>query len=186
MKKGLFAIAGMFLLFSCNEAATDSVKTGDDNNYMAEANRNSEHNREIYKAIESGDVSKLDSFIAKDVIDHDANNGKDIVGIDSLKYFLGNIHNYFDGLKMEMISEATSLDKQYHFAMVRMTGTAKQNPWGMPVGMKIDDLSMDAVKIRDEKATEHWSFTSQKDMMEMMSAMNGGNMMPMKKDSTNK
>ena len=107
--------------------------------------------------------------------------GKDIVGIDSVKAFIGNIHNYFDGLKMESMSEATSEDGVYHFALVRMTGTAKQNPWGMPVGQKVDDMNVDVVKIKDGKASEHWMFASQKDMMEMMSAMPGGGMSEGKK-----
>ena len=55
-----------------------------------------------------------------------------------------------------------------------MRGKAKENPWGMPVGMEVDDMVTDVVKIKDGKATEHWSFTSQKDIHEMMSAMSGG------------
>jgi hypothetical protein len=187
MQKRLFALAGLFLLFSCNDAAkNDGTATKEDNNdYMAKARRNTEHNREIYRAIETGDVSKLDSFVAKDVIDHEGNNGKDIVGLDSLKHHLGNLHNYFDGMKMEILSEGTSLDGAYHFSLIRMKGKTKANPWGMPVGMDIDDMAMDVVKIKDGKASEHWSFTSQKDINEMM-AMSGGNKPPAIKESTNK
>ncbi|HVF82456.1 MAG TPA: nuclear transport factor 2 family protein [Flavisolibacter sp.] len=136
----------------------------------------------IYQAIETGDVSKMDSLLSKDFVDHEGNMGKDIVGLDSVKQFLGSIHNYFDGLKMESLSEATSEDGVYHFAMVRMTGKAKANPWGIPVGKDIDDTSVDVVKIKDGKATDHWVFTSQKDMMEMMGAMNGASMPPTMKD----
>ncbi len=49
---------------------------------------------------------------------------------------------------MEQISEGTSADGNYHFTMVRMTGKAKQNPWGMPVGQDIDDTSVDVAKIK--------------------------------------
>jgi predicted SnoaL-like aldol condensation-catalyzing enzyme len=156
----------------------------DDNDYMAQAKRNTEHNKEIYRAIETGDVSKLDSFIARDVVDHEGNMGKDIVGLDSLKVHLAQIHNYFDNMKFDVLSEATSLDNNYHYSMYRMTGKSKANPWGMPVGIDIDDTGIDVVKIRDGKAVEHWSFTSQKDMMEMMGAMGGGQA-PAMKDSTN-
>ncbi len=183
MKKGLLAIAaGMFLLISCNETKDSATATGDNDN-MAMAKRNTENDKEVYRAIETGDVSKLDSFLTKDVVDHEGNMGKDIVGLDSLKHFLGNIHNYFDGLKMEVISEGTSPDNNYHFVMVRMRGKAKANPWGMPVGKDIDDTSVDVVKIKDGKASEHWGFTSQKDLMEMMSAMPAGAMSPMKKEN---
>jgi hypothetical protein len=67
-----------------------------------------------------------------------------------------------------------------------MRGKAKANPWGMPVGKDIDDTSVDVVKIKDGKATDHWSFTSQKDMMEMMGGMASGSMQPTLKDSTAK
>jgi len=184
MKKGLFAIsAGLFLLISCNETK-DSASTAGDNDHMAMVKRNSENNKTVYRAIETGDVSKLDSLLSKDMVDHEANNGKDIVGLDSVKAFLGSIHTYFDGLKLESISEGTSEDGTYHFAMVRMTGKAKANPWGLPVGTDMDDTSVDVVKLKDGKATDHWMFTSQKDMMEMMQGMQGGNKPPdMMKDS---
>jgi len=183
MKKGFFALAaGMFLLISCNETK-DATAEGD---HQSMAKRNTEHNKEVYRAIETGDVSKLDSFIAKDFVDHEANMGKDIVGLDSMKHHLSLIHTYFDDLKVESIAEGTSLDGVYHFAMVRMRGKAKANPWGMPVGLDMDDTSVDVVKIKDGKATDHWMFTSQKDMMEMMQGMNGGTIPPAISDSIRK
>ncbi|MDB5207376.1 MAG: SnoaL-like polyketide cyclase [Flavisolibacter sp.] len=185
MKKGFFAIAGLFLLISCNETK-DSSSNAANGDHSAMVKDNTEKNKMIYQALETGDVSKLDSVLSKDIVDHEGNMGKDIVGIDSVKQFIANIHNYFDGLKMESMSEATSADGVYHFAMVRMRGKAKANPWGMPVGKDIDDTSVDVVKIKDGKATDHWSFTSQKDMMEMMGGMASGSMQPTLKDSTAK
>jgi len=173
MKNGLLALACMFILLSCNNSAKtdtqDGVGAPPDNAASDQAKRNSENTREVYRAIETGDVSKLDSFISTDIVDHEGNMGKDIVGRDSVKAFLGNIHTYFDGLKMEVLSEGTSLDGTHHFSMVRMTGKSKANPWGMPVGVDIDDTSVDVVKIKDGKATDHWGFMSMKDMTEMMS-----------------
>ncbi len=172
MKQLLFA-AGLLLLISCNDGTTDAG-TNENN-----AQRNTLHNADIYKAIETGDVSKLDSFIAEDIIDHNGGvDGRDIVGRDSVKKMIGEIHTYFDGLKMEMISEGTSADGNYHFAMVRMKGKAKQNPWGMPVGQDINDVSVDVVKIKDGMAVEHWGFLSWGDINEMMSAMKGGGSKP--------
>lgn len=172
MKKGFFATTSLVLLLACNQTKDSTANdAGDD--HAAMVKKNIANNKEIYHAIETGDVSKLDSLMSKDIVDHEGNMGKDIVGIDSLKAFLGSIHNYIDGLKMESISEATSGDGVYHFALVHMTGIAKQNPWGMPAGQKVDDMSVDVVKIKDGKATDHWSFTSTKDMMEMMGNMPG-------------
>lgn len=187
MKKGLLAVAITALLLSCNDGAHDGTTTSVDtnNDHTTQVKRNTEHNREIYRAIETGDVSKLDSFIAEDIVDHEGNMGKDIVGRDSVKHHISKIHTYFEGLKVESIADATSADGQYHFAMVRMTGKAKANPWGIPVDTDMDDTNIDVVKIRDGKAVEHWSFTSQKDMMEMMGAMGAGKP-PVIKDSANR
>ena len=178
MKKALLALACIFMLLSCNDAAktesADGAGTSADNASNEQAKRNSQNTREVYRAIETGDVSKLDSFISKDIVDHEGDaKGKDIVGLDSLKHYLGQIHTYFDGLKMEVLSEGTSADGDYHFAMARMRGKAKQNPWGMPVGLDVDDTFVDVVRIKDGKATEHWGFMSMKDMNEMMAASQG-------------
>ena len=185
MKKGLFAIvAGLFLLVSCNE--TKEANTGEGGNNETMNKKNAENHEMVLRAIETGDVSKLDSILAKDVVDHEGNMGKDIVGIDSVKAFLAGIHNYFDGLKWEVLQSATSPDGQYFYATVRMTGKAKANPWGMPVGKDIDDTSVDLVKLKDGLCTDHWGFWSQKDMMEMMQGMSQGSNPPpsdMKKDS---
>ena len=171
MKKALLAIACIFMLLSCNDAAKnqDGVGTPADNNTNEQAKYNSQNTREVYRAIETGDVSKLDSFISKDIVDHEGNNGKDVVGLDSLKYHLAKMHTYFDGLKMEMLSEGTSSDGNYHFALARMTGKSKENPFGMPAGIDVDNTFVDVVKIKDGKATDHWGFMSMKDMQEMMS-----------------
>lgn len=62
MKKRLFALASMFLLFSCNDSTNDTAINDGDNDHMATASRYSENNREVYRAIETGDMSKLDMF----------------------------------------------------------------------------------------------------------------------------
>src|SRR5215207_3371203 len=142
MKKGLLALACIFMLLSCNDSAkndaTDGIGASADNDRNEREKRNSQNTREVYRAIETGDVSKLDSFISKDVVDHEGNNGRDVVGRDSLKYHLGKMHTYFDGMKMQVLSEGTSSDGNYHFTMARMTGKSKENPWGMPVGIDVD------------------------------------------------
>jgi ketosteroid isomerase-like protein len=170
MKQLLFTLAGLVLLISCNNTK-DGTNGGD---HTAVADRNSENTKKVYKAIETGDVSALDTLFAEDVIDHNATpDGRDIVGRDSVKVMIGSIHNYFEGLKMEMLHHATSADGQYHYSTVRMTGKSKANPWGMPVGMDMDDTSIDVVKLKDGKAAEHWGFMSMGDFNEIMKSMSG-------------
>jgi len=176
MKKLLLIAATTFAcyLISC-ESKTD--------NHNSQAEKNTANSKEVYHAIETGDTKGLDSIFSSDCVDHNAGpKGEDLTGSASVIAELGKIHTYFDGLKMELQQHATSADGMYHYATVRMTGTAKENPWGMPVGMKVDNTSVDLVKMKDGKCTEHWGFMSQKDVNDMMKGMMGGNKPPM--DST--
>lgn len=173
MKKGLLIFASALFFWSCNEGGEASIDSDAPHSTHAS---NTEKHRMILRAIESGDMSSVDTLISDDFVDHEGNMGRDIVGRDSTMAYLSKIHNYFDNLKMEMQYDATSADGNYYFALVRMTGTAKENPWGMPAGQQIDDMSVDVVKFNDQgKATDHWSFISMKDMLEMMGAMPAGN-----------
>jgi len=182
MKQVLFLLLATAVIISCNDTAkvagTNDEKMGD--------NRNHENMQEVYRAIETGDVSKLDSIMADDVVDHNANtDGTDAKGRDSVKKMISSIHTYFeDGLKMDVLSDATSADGNYHYTTVRMKGKAKANPWGMPVGQDVDDTSVDVVKLKDGKATDHWGFMSNGDISEMMKKMQGP--MPPAKDAKKK
>ncbi len=177
MKKLLFPLVAMVVMASCEtKVAGDSSA-----DHTAAADRNAEGTKKVYHAIETGDVSGLDSLFTEDVIDHNGGpQGQDIKGRDSVKATLSKIHTYFDGLKLEMLHHATSADGQYHYATVRMTGKSKENPWGMPVGMDMDDTSVDVIKMKDGKCTEHWSFMSMGDFNEIMGMMQGGGKPPAK------
>ena len=174
MKKILFLLTAMAVIIACNDSAT--VADNNETNVGANHVKFTESTKEVYKAIETGDISKLDSFIAEDVIDHNANpDGSDIKGRDSVKKMISQIHTYFeDGLKMEFISDALSSDGSYLYTMVRMKGKAKANPWGMQPGADVDDTSVDVVKLKDGKAIEHWGFMSMGDFNEMMKMMQPG------------
>ena len=172
MKKLLIAFAAMTLIASCEtKVAGDSEK-----DTSAAADKNAENTNKVYRAIESGDVSGLDSLFTEDVVDHDATPMGDIKGRDSVKAFLSQLHKFIDGLKLEMQHHATSNDGQYHYATTRMTGTATAaNPWGMPAGTPVDDVSVDVVKLKDGKCSDHWSFASMKDVGEWMAGMQPAN-----------
>jgi ketosteroid isomerase-like protein len=179
MKQVLFLLAATAVIIACND--TTKVSGANDEKIDDHA-KASESMKEVYSAIETGDVSKMDSLLTDDCVDHNGNpDGSDVKGRDSIKKMLSEIHTYFEpGLKVEMLSDAVSADGDYHFAMVRMKGKARANPWGMPVGQDIDDTSVDVVKLKDGKACDHWGFMSNGDIMEMMKGMQGG--MPPAKD----
>jgi len=163
MKKVLFAAAVLCCITSCE---TKVAGTTDAANAVAEQNANG--TRQVYKALETGDTKALDTLFTDDVIDHNAGDqGQDIKGKDSVIASVGKMHMYFDNLKMEMMHHATSPDGVYHYSTVHMTGKAKENPWGMPVGMMVDHTGVDVVKLNGTKCTEHWNFMSMKDVMAM-------------------
>jgi ketosteroid isomerase-like protein len=167
MKKILTGLVVLTCFIACKNANSDNSNADADNKYA-------ENTKVVYHAIETGDPKGLDSVFSDDAVDHAAGpKGEDLSGRENIKAELVKIHNYFDGLKMEMMQHATSADGMYHYATVRMTGTAKANPWGMPVGMKMDNTSVDMVKMKDGKCVEHWSFMSQKDVNDMMKMMGG-------------
>lgn len=175
MKKLFFAAAGLSLclFISCNDSkdskTTTTTTTG--------AEKNREHMASVYRGIESGDMSKMDEFVADDIVDHyhGQTNGR-----DSVKKMLGDMHNHFSNLKMEILAEATSANDEYHFTLVRMTGTTTDDKMGRPANTPVDESSVDVVKIKDGKAVEHWGFDDPAVMMQMMDMHKG---MPMDKMS---
>jgi len=142
----------------------DSTSTN--NNSMQESNKaNSE---KVYKAIETGDVSGLDSIMDKDIVDHSGPQG-DIKGTDSVKAYFVMIHAHIPDVKITSIANAT--DGDYNFDLNRMTGTTNSEFMGMPANYKIDMTSVDVVKVKDGKAVEHWGFADPNEMMKMMQNM---------------
>jgi ketosteroid isomerase-like protein len=162
MKKMILAAYALLLcmFISCNDAAKNESSN-------SQAEKNKENILTVYKGIESGDMSKMDEFVAADVVDH--TDRGDIKGLDSAKKMLGDLHNHFSNLKMEMLAEGTSSSGEYHFTLVRMTGTTKDAAMGMPANTAIDQTSVDVVRMVNGKAAEHWGYVNPKDVMKMMS-----------------
>jgi predicted SnoaL-like aldol condensation-catalyzing enzyme len=166
MKKLLFTAATGMLLFlvSCKDSDTTTTTSSDN----SQNEKNLANNREVYKAMETGDVSKIKEFIDKDAIDHGGNpDGSDLKGGDSIVAMLGKVRSGFSDIKMEVIADAANGD--YVFSLNRLTGTTNSTPvWGMPPNTKIDSRHVDVVKIKDGKATDHWGFMDPKEMSAMM------------------
>jgi predicted SnoaL-like aldol condensation-catalyzing enzyme len=166
--KQLFLISSCVILcflMSCKDSTTTN------NNSVQETNK--ANSMKVHKAIETGDVSGLDSIIDKDFVDHSGPNG-DVKGLDSLKAFFTMLHSHVPDIKITAIANAT--DGDYNFDYNRMTGTTNSEFMGMPANYKFDMTGVDVVKVRDGKAVEHWSYADPNEMMKMMGEM--------KKDST--
>lgn len=187
MKKLFFAAVALAITFtSCKDSGTSSSTSTGSTIDSTDAT-NTEHMNMVYRGIESGDMSAMDAFVAEDIVDH-YGMPEEIKGRDNVKKMLSDMHNHFTNLKMEMVSSSTSADHNYHFALVHMTGTTKDDKMGRPANTAVDAMSVDVVKMKDGKATEHWGFENPKEMMKMMQ----GHMPPpmehmdMKKDTMKK
>jgi hypothetical protein len=184
MKKLLFTAATCLLLFLVSCKDTDTTTTTSSDNSQNE--KNLAKNREVYKAMENGDVSTIKEFMDTDAIDHGGNpDGSDLKGGDSILAMIGKVHTGFSDIKVEVLADAANGD--YIFSLINLKGTTNSTPvWGMPANTKIDSRGVDVIKIKDDKATDHWYFMDPKEMAAMM----GGdhkmdNKMP-QKDSTKK
>jgi hypothetical protein len=148
-------------------AATTARSAGDKNIATIHA---------INDAISSGEVSKLDQYIAKDAVDHSGEHGE-VKGLDSIKAELSHMHDTYKDLKLESIQDAANND--YVFSLSRFRGTNTVASMGAPAGTHFDMTSVDVAKFgSDGKATDHWVYMSMADAMKMMG---GGE--SMKKDT---
>lgn len=175
----MIAFAAIALMASCETKVANDSST----NMAAADEKNAEATKKVYHALETGDVKGLDSLFTDDVVDHDGGmNGGDIKGKDSVIAAIAQVSTFFSGLKVESMGHATSTDGQYHYSMVRMTGKATDKcPWMAP-GKDMDDTSIDVIKLKDGKCTDHWQFMSMKDFNEVMGQiMNMGGKAPEEK-----
>jgi len=166
MKKCITIVSGglMLLCISCNNSG-GGVNT--------QAEKNMDAVKAVNRAIESGDMNKLDQYIASDGVDHAAgDHGQDIKGLDSIKAALGRWHDEYKDLKLEEVQQAANGD--YVFTLSRFKGTNTVPSMGAPAGTHFDMTSVEVVKFNSEgKATDHWGYISMTDAMKMMG---GGNM----------
>ena len=161
----LSLITGLVLLvISCNDK-TAGTSTG----LSTQAQKNLDASHEISKAFETGDVSKIDSVVASDFVDHTADRGD--VGRDSLKAMMVMVNQAFPDSKMEVLKEYA--DDDYVYTHMRFSGTSN-GAMGMPVG-PYDMRAIQVTRFKDAKAVEHWEYMEMGDMMKMMAAMNPAN-----------
>ena len=159
MKKLFFTAVTAMLCFliACNDTGTSTSTTENSAN-----EKNKADFKLIYNALETGEVSRLDSIIDKDIVDHTPFG--DVKGIDSLKKFFVEFHNHTKDVKVESI--ATGTDGDYVLDYNRMTGTLTSAFMGLPAG-PLNMTAVDVVKLKDGKAVEHWGFMDVQDVMKM-------------------
>lgn len=163
MKRSFLAMLSLvILLVSCEVKKTDTADNDAKDKNVAAIT-------EINKAIETGDVSKLDQYIASDAVDH-ASPAGDVKGLDSIKSMLGKVHTM--GTNMKMANIRTVADGEYVFQWMRLTGTTASSDMGMPVGSNYDINAVQVTRFANGKAVEHWEFMQPADMAKMMGPQN--------------
>jgi predicted SnoaL-like aldol condensation-catalyzing enzyme len=147
---------GCFAFFSCSN----------NNGGMSDkAKKNLDNARAIAKSFETKDISKLDDYIDKDVVDHAAPGGE-AKGIENLKKMFQQMQSVMSDSKMETVKELADDDYVYQWMKESWTQTQEA------MGMKPGSYTFNAIEVSkfnaDSKVTEHWSFIDVNDMMKMM------------------
>ena len=139
------------------------------------AKKNLEVNSAIMKDYEAGDFSKMNDYMAEDVVDHGGEHG-DVSGRENVINEMKRYHEMMPDMKVEKIREVA--DDEYVFSWSKSTGTMN--------GKMTTMTSMDVARYKDGKATEHWVFMDMNEMMKMMGPMPADSMTTAGMDTTKK
>jgi predicted SnoaL-like aldol condensation-catalyzing enzyme len=159
MKKIFFILsAACFLLSACNE------KDPGNGGRSETARKNLDAFHVVDTAFQTGDISRIDSVVASDFVDH---TPKGDYNRDSLKNMITIMKNA-GTMKSEIKKEFA--DDEYVMAWMHWTGTSDGSIPDLPAG-PYDMNGIEVVRFKDGKAVEHWAFMDARDMMKMMSSM---------------
>jgi predicted ester cyclase len=123
--------------------------------------------KSVVKVLEGGSVDQLDSYCTPDMVEHDIDPMvTKNTGIAAVKDIFNNYHKIFPDMKAEIHNMAVNGD--YLFAYITFTATTSQSFMGMPAHHKFTMNSVDLIRFNGDKMAEHWGFTSDSDMMNMM------------------
>ena len=157
MKKIFFilsAVAGV-LLPACNNKDMG-------NGGMSEtARKNLDAFHAVDNAFQTGDISRIDSFVASNFVDHTPHGEWNR---DSLKAMI-TMMKKAGTMKSETKKELA--DDEYVMGWMHWTGTSDGSIPDMPAG-PYDINGIEVVRFKDGKAVEHWAFMDPRDMMKMM------------------
>jgi|RhiMethySRZTD1v2_1073278.scaffolds.fasta_scaffold2210093_2 predicted SnoaL-like aldol condensation-catalyzing enzyme len=157
MKKFFFILssAACFLLPACTEKDSGNGGMSD------AAKKNLDAFHAVDTAFQTGDISRIDSVVASDFVDHTPKGDRNR---DSLKAMITMMKNA-GTMKSEIKKEFA--DDEYVMAWMHWTGTSDGSLPDMPAG-PIDMNGIEVVRFKDGKAVEHWAFMDARAMMKMM------------------
>lgn len=120
-------------------------------------------------AINSGDMSRFESLLAPDVIEHAAPPGMPPTRETTIQ-FISMLRNAFPDLKYtieDMVAEGDRVVQRG-----TGTGTMKGDMLGMPAtGKRATWSEIHILRVKDGKIAEHWALTDQVGMMQQLGLM---------------
>ena len=153
----LVILSSLLLISLCS--FTQDSQTAKD---TSKAQRNLEAAIIVSQAFNTGDISKIDSLVATDYIDH-SERGE--VNRDSLKSMIVTMHQQTPDVKTEIIKKA--YDDDYVFLLVHSSGKVDKR-MGV-LNNFIDLTNVEVLRFKDFKIVEHWSYLNMKDVINILS-----------------
>jgi predicted ester cyclase len=161
MKKFFLLAAAPLMLISCADKEAGMSDQAEKN--LASMNG-------VIRSLESRDLSKLDQYMAADVVDHAPATGP-VSGLDSVRKGLEEQMKFSVDMKTEVVKELA--DDEYVMSWLKFRGTVAMDGMGMKKGDKMEMSSMEVARFnKDGKVVEHWTFVNPAEMAAMMNAMN--------------
>lgn len=123
--------------------------------------------RQLYEAVNTGDLDSLDAIVSDDFIEHEEFPGLPTRGPEAPKAALGMFKAAFPNLEMTADDVLADGDK----VVVRgtMSGTHMGDFMGIaPTNNSFKVQYIDIIQFDDGKATAHWGITDQAAMMQQL------------------
>ncbi|HWO72493.1 MAG TPA: ester cyclase [Dehalococcoidia bacterium] len=126
---------------------------------------------EFYDGINRGDLSVVDTHVAEDFIDHEEFPGipPDKAGV---RQFFEMMRSAFPDFRVNVQDTLAEGDKVV--VRITMSGTHRREFMGIPATNKqVNVEGIDIVRVRDEKAVEHWGVLDVAAMMQQLGVAAG-------------
>lgn len=133
-----------------------------------------ENNQAVLNAMEKGDWATIDKYIDANAVDHAGTTGE-LKGLEAIKKDMMVVKAAYPNMKFEVLG--TAMDGDLFYSWARVIGTQSGPFMGMPATNKSDTMtSVDVIRIKDGKMTEHWAFMDMAQAMKNMPATGTGEM----------
>lgn len=123
--------------------------------------------RKSINAMNTGDLSVLDSIFAADYIEHSPDPMVEAKGIAGLKESYTMMRTAFPDVKVEVINSASEGDRVMIHQTITGTNTGMWGPM-TATGKAVKADGVDIFAVKDGKITEHWAVYDAATMMEQL------------------